>query len=430
MSDLEQLLKQSFGLSDEAIRLDRKVMAQVKPAFDSIDEMCRYHQLRVLAAFRECRIREPHFAATTGYGYDDLGREAIDELYKTVFQAEDALVRHNIVSGTHALSLCMFGVLRPGDSFVSVTGKPYDTLEGMISSKGTGSLADFGVNYKEVALKNGKPDLKEIRDAMTPEVKAVLIQRSKGYEWRDTLSVEEIGEIIRQVKARRQDIVCIVDNCYGEFTEKIEPTAVGADLMAGSLIKNPGGGIARGGGYIAGKKAYVRLAAYKLNCIGQGKSVGPSFGFNREILQGFFLAPHVTGQALKAAVYCGGVFQALGFEVCPLPEASRGDIIQAVKFGNEELLVAFCQGIQKGAPIDSYIQPEPWDMPGYDCPVIMAAGAFTQGATTELSADAPIKEPYIAYMQGSLEFECGRTGVLVALQNMMDKGLIKHVTES
>jgi len=421
---IDELLRKSYGLSDKVIEIDRRVIQKIKPQLKKADEMCRYNQLKVLAAFRECKIREPHFVATTGYGYDDLGREAIDELYKTVFEAEDALVRHNIVSGTHALSLCMFGVLRPNDTLVSVTGKPYDTLRSVISKQGTGSLADFGVNYKEVALKQGKPDFAAIKAAMAEDVKAVLIQRSKGYEWRDTLSVAEIGEIIRVIKSVNKNIICIVDNCYGEFTEETEPTAACADLMAGSLIKNPGGGIARGGGYIAGKKEYVKLAAYKLNCIGQGKKVGPTYGFNREILQGFFLAPHITGQAMKAAIFCGGVFEEMGFEVCPSSDAVRGDIIQAVKFGKEELLVAFCQGIQKGAPIDSYIEPEPWDMPGYDCPVIMAAGAFTQGATTELSADAPIKPPYIAYMQGSLEFECGRAGVLVALQNMIDKGLV------
>ncbi len=422
--NIAELLKTGFGLSEDVIKTDEKVMKKIAPYFKRIDEMARYNQLRVLAAFRECKIREPHFAATTGYGYDDLGRDAIEELYAAVFECEDALVRHSIVSGTHALSLCMFGVLRPGDLFVSVTGQPYDTLQGVISADGVGSLKDFGVDYDEVPLKNGRPDLDAIKAKMTDKVKAVLVQRSKGYEWRDTLSVQDIAEIIETVKAYNKDIVCIVDNCYGEFTEEKEPTAVGADLMAGSLIKNPGGGIARGGGYIAGKKEYVKLASYKMNCIGQGKKVGPSFGFNREILQGFFMAPHITAQAIKAAVYCGGVFEETGFEVCPSSDGARGDIIQAVKFGNEKLLVAFCQGIQKGAPIDSYITPEPWEMPGYDCPVIMAAGAFTQGSTTELSADAPVKPPYIAYMQGSLDFECGRIGVLVALQNMKDENLL------
>ena len=415
---MENLLKNSFGLSERILETDKIVMEEISPYFRKIEETARYNQLRVLAAFRECKIREPHFAATTGYGYDDMGRDAIEQLYSTVFECEDAIVRHNIISGTHALSLCMFGVLRPGDVFVSVTGTPYDTLHGVIGEENTGSLKDFGVIYDEVSLKDGRPDIPAIKEKMSDKVKAVLIQRSKGYEWRDTLSVKDIAEIIQTVKSVNENIICIVDNCYGEFTEKREPTAVGADLMAGSLIKNPGGGIARAGAYIAGKEKYVKLAAYKMSCIGQGKEVGPSLGFNREILQGFFMAPHITAQAIKAAVYCGGIFKRLGYEVYPEPGAARGDIIQAVKFGSKDKLVAFCRGIQKGAPIDSYITPEPWDMPGYDCPVIMAAGAFTQGATTELSADAPIRPPYIAYMQGSLEFECGRVGILMAAENI------------
>lgn len=421
---ISKILKEQYFLSDRVIALDKKVFEKIKTPMERIEETYRYNQLKVLAAFRECKIREPHFAATTGYGYDDLGRDAIDELYAMVFGCEDALVRHSIVSGTHALTLCLFGVLRPGDRLVSVTGNPYDTLKGVISSKGTGSLADFGVSYSQVELKNNLPDLETIKASLPSDTKAVLIQRSKGYDWRNTLSVFQIGEIISTVKSVNPDIICIVDNCYGEFTETTEPTHVGADLMAGSLIKNPGGGIARGGAYIAGKQKYIELAAYKLNCVGQGKDVGPSLGMNREILQGFFMAPHITAQAVKTALFCSGLFSELGFEVCPSPDDARGDIIQAIKFGNPELLIAFCQGIQKGAPIDSFATPVPSEMPGYDCDIIMAAGAFTQGATTELSADAPIREPYVAYMQGSLDFECGRVGVLVALQNMIDSGLI------
>lgn len=421
---INKILKEQYSLSDRVIELDRLVFDKIKKPLERIEEIYRYNQLKVLAAFRECKIREPHFASTTGYGYDDLGRDAIDELYATVFGCEDALVRHQIVSGTHALSLCLFGVLRPGDRLVSVTGNPYDTLKGVIASTGTGSLADFGVCYSQIELKDNLPDLETIKTTLPTDTKAVLIQRSKGYDWRNTLSVEQIGEIIKTVKTVNPEIICIVDNCYGEFTETIEPTHLGADLMAGSLIKNPGGGIARGGAYIAGKEKYVKLAAYKLNCIGQGKDVGPSLGMNREILQGFFMAPHITMQAVKTALFCSGLFSELGFEVCPSPDDSRGDIIQAIKFGNPELLIAFCQGIQKGAPIDSFATPVPSEMPGYDCEIIMAAGAFTQGSTTELSADAPIREPYVAYMQGSLDFECGRVGVLVALQNMIDSGLI------
>ena len=421
---ITEILKEQYQLSDRVIELDRLTFEKIRKPLEKIEETYRYNQLKVLAAFRECKIREPHFTSTTGYGYDDLGRDAIDELFAMVFGAEDALVRHQIVSGTHALSLCLFGVLRPGDRLVSVTGNPYDTLKSVISSEGTGSLADFGVKYSQIELKDNLPDLDSIKTGLPSDTKAVLIQRSKGYDWRNTLSVSQIGEIIKTVKSVNADIICIVDNCYGEFTETIEPTHLGADLMAGSLIKNPGGGIARGGAYIAGKQKCVELAAYKLNCVGQGKDVGPSLGMNREILQGFFMAPHITAQAVKTALFCSGLFDQLGFEVCPTPDDPRGDIIQAIKFGNPDLLIAFCQGIQKGAPIDSFATPVPSEMPGYDCDIIMAAGAFTQGATTELSADAPIREPYVAYMQGSLDFECGRVGVLVALQNMIDTGLI------
>lgn len=426
MMDTAQLWKKEFGLSERVLELERTVTEKIAPRLKELETAREYHQVRMLSAFRNNAIREQHFLGTTGYGYDDIGREAIDALFAEVFGAEDALVRMNIVSGTHALSLCLFGVLRPGDKLVSVTGNPYDTLAGVIGAEGKGSLKDFGVAYDKVPLKaDGTPDLEAIRTAVTEEVSAVLIQRSKGYDWRETLSVAQIGEIIRTVKSVNPKTVCIVDNCYGEFTEEIEPTAVGADLMAGSLIKNPGGGLARGGAYVAGKQKYVELAAYKLNCVGQGKEIGPTFGFNREILQGFFMAPHVTCEALKAAVFCAGAFEELGYDVCPAWDSPRGDIIQAIRFGNREALVAFCQGIQKGAPIDSFVQPEPWDMPGYDCQVIMAAGAFTQGATTELSADAPIKPPYVAYMQGSLTYECGKAGVLVAIQNMMEKNLLR-----
>lgn len=421
---IRKILKEKYCLSDRVLELDKIVYEEICDTIRNFEEVYRYNQLKVLSAFQECRIREPHFASTTGYGYDDLGRDAIDELFATVFGAEDALVRHNIVSGTHALSLCLFGILRPNDRLVSVTGNPYDTLKGVISSNGTGSLADFGVKYSQIELKDNLPDLDKIITSLPDDCKAVLIQRSKGYDWRNTLSVKQIGEIISAVKSVNPHIVCIVDNCYGEFTEQIEPTDVGADLMAGSLIKNPGGGIARGGAYIAGKEKYVKLASYKLNCVGQGKDVGPSLGMNREILQGFFMAPHITFQAIKTALFCSSLFSKLGFEVCPSPNDARGDIIQAIKFGNPDLLIAFCQGIQKGAPVDSFATPMPSEMPGYDCDIIMAAGAFTQGSTTELSADAPLREPYVAYMQGSLDFECGRVGVLVALQNMIDAGLI------
>ena len=419
-------MMQRFGISKQVEDLGRQVTAGLCDVFARIEEIYEHNQLKVLDGFRKCAIKEPHFYGTTGYGYGDIGREAIEKLYATVFEAEDALVRHNIVSGTQALSLCLFGVLRPGDKLLAVTGGPYDTLQQVIQGENVGSLRDFQVGYDQVNLNaNGGIDYDGIKEKIDSNVHAVLIQRSRGYDWRPTLSTEEIGRVIEFIKGIRKDIVCIVDNCYGEFTALHEPTYYGADLMAGSLIKNPGGGIARGGGYIAGKEKYVTLASYKLTAIGQGKEVGPSFDFNREILMGFFMAPHVTQQALKTAIFCGGVFKQLGFDICPSVDEMREDIIQAIKFGNREMLIDFCQGIQKAAPIDSFVVPEPWEMPGYDCPVIMAAGAFTQGSTTELSADAPIKEPYIAYMQGSLIYECGKVGILIAVQNMVDHGYIK-----
>jgi len=423
--DISKLTKDKFGIGEAVLALAQEVENKIKDRYQEIDTLCAYNQYRVLAAFREAGVSETHFAGTTGYGYDDRGREITDIVFASVFGTEDALVRHNIISGTHAISLCLFGVLRPNDTLLSVTGKPYDTLQGVISGKGVGSLADFGVSYAQVELKcDGKVDFDAIKAKMSPKVKAVFIQRSKGYDWRDSLSSEEIGEIIKFVKSIKNDTVCIVDNCYGEFAQIHEPSHFDADLTAGSLIKNPGGGIARGGGYIVGKKEYITLAAYKLNSIGVGKKAGATYGFTREILQGFFLAPHVTGQALKAALFCGGMFELLGFEICPNTVQNRYDIIQAIKFGSPELVIEFCKGIQKGAPVDSFVLPEPWTMPGYDCDVIMAAGAFVQGATTELSADAPMKPPYIAYMQGSLTAECGKIGVMVAVQNMLSKGLI------
>ena len=379
-----------------------------------------------MKAFADNRVSDSHFVATTGYGYDDLGRDTLDRVYADIMGAEDTLVRHNFISGTHTISTALFAVLRPNDILVSITGKPYDTLEeviGIQGEAGNGSLKDFGVKYVQIDLKHdGTPDLEQIKFTLTHmNVKAVTIQRSKGYGWRPTYSAKDIGALIEFVKEISPETICIVDNCYGEFVETEEPTAYGADLIAGSLIKNPGGGLAPTGGYIAGKQKYVELCAYRLTSVGIGKEAGASLGFNRQMYQGLFMAPHVVSQALKAAVLCSAVFEKLGFEVDPKPNEIRHDIIQSIKFGDPDKVTAFCQGIQKGSPVDSFVTPEPWDMPGYSSQVIMAAGAFVQGASIELSADAPIKPPYIAYMQGGLTYESAKLGIMVAADKMIRK---------
>ncbi|MGE4284429.1 MAG: aminotransferase class I/II-fold pyridoxal phosphate-dependent enzyme [Clostridia bacterium] len=424
---ITQLLSREFNIDEKIYKLSQEVEEYISDKFIEIDAVSQYNQYKVLKAFQKHHISDTHFAETTGYGYDDLGREALDAVYADVFRAEDALVRHNIISGTHALSICLFGVLRPGDTLLAVTGNPYDTLEEVIGIRGenNGSLKEFGVNYQQVDLTlDGRVDLEAIKTAVNEKTKMVLIQRSKGYDWRPSLTVREIGEIIRIIKNINPNTICMVDNCYGEFVEDIEPTEAGADLVAGSLIKNPGGGLAPTGGYIAGKKDCVKLAAYRLTSPGIGKKCGASLGMNRLMYQGLFMAPHIVSQSLKAAIFCAALFEKLGFDVCPSSNGIRTDIIQAVKFNNPDLVISFCQGIQKGAPIDSYVEPQPWDMPGYDSQVIMAAGAFIQGASIELSADAPIKPPYIAYMQGGLTWHHAKLGIMIAVQNMMNKGLI------
>ena len=403
--DKNKFIKDNFGISDKTLKLVSEAEESIKEQFKHIENICEINQLRVMKAFADNRVSDSHFVATTGYGYDDLGRDTLDRVYADIMGAEDALVRHNFISGTHTISTALFAVLRPNDILVSITGKPYDTLEeviGIQGEAGNGSLKDFGVKYVQIDLKHdGTPDLEQIKFTLTHmNVKAVTIQRSKGYGWRPTYSAKDIGALIEFVKEISPETICIVDNCYGEFVETEEPTAYGADLIAGSLIKNPGGGLAPTGGYIAGKQKYVELCAYRLTSVGIGKEAGASLGFNRQMYQGLFMAPHVVSQALKAAVLCSAVFEKLGFEVAPKPNEIRHDIIQSIKFGDPDKVTAFCQGIQKGAPVDSFVTPEPWDMPGYSSQVIMAAGAFVQGASIELSADAPIKPPYIAYMQG------------------------------
>ena len=422
--DKNKFIKDNFGISDKTLKLVSEAEESIKEQFKHIENICEINQLRVMKAFADNRVSDSHFVATTGYGYDDLGRDTLDRVYADIMGAEDALVRHNFISGTHTISTALFAVLRPNDILVSITGKPYDTLEeviGIQGEAGNGSLKDFGVKYVQIDLKHdGTPDLEQIKFTLTHmNVKAVTIQRSKGYGWRPTYSAKDIGALIEFVKKISPETICIVDNCYGEFTELSEPTDVGVDMMAGSLIKNPG--LAPTGGYIAGKQKYVELCAYRLTSVGIGKEAGASLGFNRQMYQGLFMAPHVVSQALKAAVLCSAVFEKLGFEVDPKPNEIRHDIIQSIKFGDPDKVTAFCQGIQKGAPVDSFVTPEPWDMPGYSSQVIMAAGAFVQGASIELSADAPIKPPYIAYMQGGLTYESAKLGIMVAADKMLRK---------
>lgn len=416
-----EYLKNNFDIEDEVIELAELAEKDALEVFERIDNIKQLNQLKVIKAMQDNRLSDTHFNGTTGYGYDDRGREVLDSVYANIFKAEDALVRHHIVSGTQALALCLFGNLRPGDELVAVTGKPYDTLEEVIGIRGEncGSLKEFGVTYKQIDLTpDGKPDIDRIKATVCANTKMAMIQRSRGYSWRDALCIEDIRAAIAAVKSVNSSIIVMVDNCYGEFVEEIEPIEAGADIIAGSLIKNPGGGLALTGGYIAGKKELVEQAAYRLTSPGLGKEVGASLGNNRLMFQGLFLAPHVVAESLKGAVFCAALMERAGFETLPSINAKRSDIIQSVKFNNEESLIAFCQGIQKGSPVDSYVTPQPWDMPGYDSPVIMAAGAFVQGSSIELSADAPIKSPYIAYMQGGLVYEHVKLGNIIALQKL------------
>ncbi len=424
----QSFLKEQFSISESVIKIANTVEKEIKEAFDDIDSVTEYNQLKVIKAMQNNNLSDSHFAGTTGYGYDDRGRDVLDAVYADVFKSKDALVRHQIVSGTHALAIGLFGNLRPGDELLSITGKPYDTLEEVIGLRGEGggSLKEFGVTYKQLDLTpNFTIDYNKLNDSIDSKTKMVLIQRSRGYEWRPSIKVADIEKAIGIIKNIKNDVIVMVDNCYGEFVEEREPTEAGADLIAGSLIKNPGGGLAPTGGYLAGKKEYVGRAAERMTTPGLGKKVGSSLGNNRLMFQGLFMAPHVVGESLKGAVFCASLMQKLGFETSPHTEEKRSDIIQAVKFGNPDSLIAFCQGIQKGSPVDAYVTPEPWDMPGYDSPVIMAAGAFIQGSSIELSADAPIKPPYIAYMQGGLVYEHVKLGVIISIQNMIDRNIIK-----
>lgn len=415
-----------FKIDEKIERASDIALKKASEQFKKIDEITEYNQLKVLSAFINNGVSESHFVSTTGYGYGDRGRETLDKIWAEVFGAEDALVRHNFTCGTHTLATALFGVLRPGDKMLSVTGTPYDTIHNVIgiSGSGMGSLKEFGVEYDEVSLKNDRLDYDAIENAVDESVTMVYIQRSRGYELRPSLLIEEIERVVKIAKKKNPSVIVMVDNCYGEFVQKKEPCDVGADLCAGSLIKNAGGGIASTGGYIAGRRDLVEKCAYRLTTPGLGKEVGATLGHNRELYMGLFYAPHTVGEALKSAVYISALFGGFGFKTTPAYDAERGDIVQSLGLENEERLVAFCKGIQSGSPIDSYLSPEPWDMPGYDSKVVMAAGAFTMGSSIELSADAPIREPFYAWIQGGLTFHSAKICAMLAAQQMLERGLL------
>lgn len=417
----------NFNIDNRIVSLAQRCEEEVKSRFSFIEEIREYNQYKVLDSMHKNRLSDIHFNYSTGYGYGDIGRETLDKVYSDVFQCEDALVRPNIVSGTHALSLCLYGILRPGDELLAITGKPYDTLDNIIGINNliSGSLRDYNITYRQVdLLKNGSFDYDGIKNSINPKTRLVLIQRSTGYAWRKSLSLKEIEEGISFVKSLNSEICCMVDNCYGEFLDFYEPTQKGADIIAGSLIKNPGGSIAPTGGYVAGKGKYVEMAANRLIAPGIGKECGATLGITRLLFQGLFLAPHVVSEAVKGAVFCSKIFSALGYEVNPSFDSSRSDIIQAIKFHDRKALISFCRGIQAGSPVDSFVSPEPWDMPGYSDQVIMAAGGFVQGASIELSADAPVRPPYIAYLQGGITYDHAKIGILFAIQELLKENLI------
>lgn len=421
-------LYRSMGISSEVYEYGNRIAGQLQERFQQIDEIAGYNQLKVLYAMQKKQVSEACLLGTTGYGYNDLGRDTLEAVYADIFHTEDALVRPQITCGTHALALALMSNLRPGDELFSPVGKPYDTLEEVIGIRPSkGSLAEYGVTYRQAELlEDGSFDYEKIRKCINERTRLVTIQRSKGYQTRPTLSVERIGELIAFIKEIKPDVICMVDNCYGEFVEEREPSDVGADLVVGSLIKNPGGGLAPIGGYIAGKKECVENAAFRLTSPGLGKEVGASLGILKDFYQGLFLAPVVTAGALKGAVFAANLYERLGFDVIPNGSESRHDIIQAVTFGCPEGVTAFCRGIQSAAPVDSHVTPEPWDMPGYDAKVIMAAGAFVSGSSIELSADGPIKPPYTVYFQGGLTWQHARFGILKSLQSLVDAGLVER----
>lgn len=418
-----------FKIDERLQKLDAAVLQQCSKPFAEIEKTTEYCQLKILKAFIENGVSESHFAATTGYGYDDRGRDTLDRVVAQSLGAEDALLRYSFASGTHTIAVALFGVLRPGDRLLCVTGRPYDTLIGVLGcdEKTSGSLADFNIEYNEVAL---KPDGTPNHAAITEELKSgaykvAYIQRSRGYSLRPSLQIAEIERLCQTIRAAAPGVIIMVDNCYGEFTHRQEPCCVGADLIMGSLIKNPGGGIAPSGGYIAGRKELIEQCAYRMTAPGVGREIGATLGHNRELFMGWFNAPHVTGEALKTAVFAAAFFESCGYTVTPTAAEPRADIIQSIVLENPKALIAFCQGMQRGAPVDSFVTPEPWDMPGYNDQVIMAAGAFTLGSSIDLSADAPLREPYAAWMQGGLNFHSAHAGVLLAAQSMLENGLLK-----
>lgn len=425
MSAAEMMYRQ-LGVSRKVYEYGEKIWEALSGRFQEIDRISEYNQIKVIAAMQNQKVSEACLLGTTGYGYNDLGRDTLEKVYADIFHTEDALVRPQITCGTHALALALLSNLRPGDELLSPVGKPYDTLEEVIGIRPSrGSLKEYGISYSQVdLLPDGSFDYENIRKAIKPCTKLVTIQRSKGYQTRPTLSVERIGDLIRFIKGIRSDIICMVDNCYGEFTETIEPSDVGADLVVGSLIKNPGGGLAPIGGYLAGKKECIENAACRLTTPGLGREVGASLQALPSFYQGLFLAPSVTANAMKNAIFAANIYEKLGFSVVPNGTEPRYDIIQAITFGKPEGVIAFCRGIQQAAPVDGHVTPEPWDMPGYDSPVIMAAGAFVSGSSIELSADGPIKPPYTVYFQGGLTWQHGKFGIMKSLQSLVEQGMI------
>ncbi len=427
MKDKINEMYRELHISWPVLNYCTEIEEQLKERFQAIDEVAEYNQMKVIAAMQKNKLSDIHFAATTGYGYNDLGRDVLEAVYADIFKAESALVRPSLTCGTHALTIALSANLRPGDEILSPVGKPYDTLEGVIGiQESKGSLAEFGITYSQVDLKeDGSFDFDGIRAAINERTKLITIQRSKGYQTRPTLSVEQIGEVIAFIKAIKPDVICMVDNCYGEFVQTIEPTEVGADLCVGSLIKNPGGGLAPIGGYIVGREEYVEMCAYRLNAPGLGKEVGATLGLNQQFFQGLFLAPTVVAGALKGAIFAANIYEKLGYPVIPNGTEPRYDIIQAVTLKSPEAVIAFCQGIQAAAPVDSHVTPEPWEMPGYHSDVIMAAGAFVQGSSIELSADGPIAPPYAVYFQGGLTWYHAKLGIMMSVQKMKEAGLIQ-----
>lgn len=422
-----QLLSEELGVSPKVLDRIEQAESDIRGEFDSLDDIMAYNQYKVLTAFQNNRISDMHFSWNTGYGYNDAGREALELVYADIFRTEAALVRPIIVNGTHALTLTLTGILRPGDELIYCTGAPYDTLEEVIGirGEGKGSLKEFGVSYQQIELTpEGEIDLAALKEAITEKTRMVTVQRATGYGWRKAITIEQIQEWADFVHGINPDIICMVDNCYGEFLDVKEPTEVGTDVLAGSLIKNPGGGLALTGGYIAGRQDLIDDISYRMTSPGIGGECGLMFGQTRTMFQGLFLAPKTVNGAVKGAALCAKVFENLGFDVCPKAEEKRSDIIEAVKLGSPEAVVAFCEGIQAAAPIDAHVKPVPWDMPGYDDQVVMAAGAFIQGSSIELSADAPIREPYIVYFQGGLTYEHSKFGVIKALQALYEQNLI------